>query len=249
MKIAVISDIHGNVAALDAVLEDIATREIDLIVNLGDICSGSLFPSETADRLMLLALPTIRGNHERQLVTLPRDRMGPSDLYTIERLRPDQLEWLGGLPTSLQITDDVLLVHGTPDSDLAYFLETVTESGLREATIAEVEQRAGDAEAAVIVCGHTHLARVLRLPDGRLIVNPGSVGLPAYDDDRPFPHVVESGSPHARYAIVSEAEGQWSAELLMVDYDWERAARDADAHGRPDWARALRTGRLGDAEP
>ena len=244
MRIAVISDIHGNIAALDAVLADIAMREVDLTVNLGDTCSGGLFPSETADRLMPLALPTIRGNHERQLVTLPRDRMGASDLYAIERLRPDQLAWLGGLPTSLRLADDVLLVHGTPDSDLAYFLETVTEDGLREATVAEVEQRAGGTNAAVILCGHTHLPRTLRLADGRLIVNPGSVGLPAYDDDQPFPHVVESGSPHARYAIVTSAAGQWSAELITVEYDWERAARDAEAHGRPDWAWALRTGQM-----
>ena len=244
MRIAVISDIHGNLAALDAVLADIALRDVDLIVNLGDICSGGLFPSETADRLMPLGLPTIRGNHERQLVTLPHDHMGQSDRYTVERLRVDQLEWLGGLPTSLRIADDVLLVHGTPDSDLTYFLETVTEDGLREATPAEVEQRAGDTDAAVILCGHTHLARSVRLADGRLIVNPGSVGLPAYDDDRPFPHVVESGTPHARYAVITRAEGRWSVELIMVDYDWETAARDAAAHGRPDWAQALRTGRV-----
>ena len=244
MRIAVISDIHGNLAALDAVLADIALRDVDLIVNLGDICSGGLFPSETADRLMPLGLPAIRGNHERQLVTLPHDHMGQSDRYTVERLRVDQLEWLGGLPTSLRIADDVLLVHGTPDSDLTYFLETVTEDGLREATPAEVEQRAGDTDAAVILCGHTHLARSVRLADGRLIVNPGSVGLPAYDDDRPFPHVVESGTPHARYAVITRAEARWSVELIMVDYDWETAARDAAAHGRPDWAQALRTGRV-----
>ena len=244
MRIAVISDIHGNVAALDAVLADIATRGVDEIVNLGDICSGGLFPAETADRLMPLALPTIRGNHERQLVTLPRQHMGESDLYAAQHLRPEQLRWLGDLPSSLRVANDILLVHGTPDSDLTYFLETVTGNGLRQATPAEVEQRAGDTRAAVILCGHTHLARTVRLADGRLIVNPGSVGLPAYEDDRPFPHVVESGSPHARYAIVGQAEGRWSAELLKVDYDWEGTASDAKAHGRPDWARALRTGRV-----
>lgn len=244
MRIAVISDIHGNIAALDAVLADIATREIDQIVNLGDICSGGLFPAETADRLMPLALLTIRGNHERQLVTLPRERMGESDLYAAQHLRPDQLRWLGDLPAGFHIAEEVLLVHGTPDSDLTYFLETVTESGVREATPAEVDQRAGDTRAAVILCGHTHLARSIRLADGRLIVNPGSVGLPAYEDDRPFPHFVESGSPHARYAIITRAEGRWSAELLTVDYDWDGAARDAEAHGRPDWANALRTGRV-----
>lgn len=244
MKIAVISDIHGNVAALDAVLADAATRQITLIVNLGDICSGGLFPRETADRLMPLELPTVRGNHERQLTELPRDRMGLSDRHAAGTLLPQQLAWLAALPPTMRLSNDVLLVHGTPDSDLTYFLETVTHEGLREATREEAEQRAGRADAALILCGHTHLQRVMTLDDGRMIVNPGSVGLPAYGDDRPYTHLVESGSPHARYAVLSKESDGWAAELLTVDYDWEQAARDAEANGRLDWSRALRTGRV-----
>ncbi|WP_253201235.1 metallophosphoesterase family protein [Sphingomonas quercus] len=143
-----------------------------------------------------------------------------------------------------RLSDDVLLVHGTPDSELEYFLETVTEDGLREATREEAEQRAGSANAAVILCGHTHVQRVMTLDDGRMIVNPGSVGLPAYEDDRPYPHLVESGSPHARYAVLSKEMGRWAAELLSVEYDWEQAARDAEVNGRLDWSRASRTGRV-----
>lgn len=244
MKIAVISDIHGNVAALDAVLADAATRQVDQMVNLGDICSGGLFPRETADRLMPLGLPTIRGNHERQLSDQSHEHMGLSDRHAADTLRPEQLAWLAALPPSIRISDDVLLVHGTPDSDVTYFLETVTEGGLREATREEVQQRAGSVDAAVILCGHTHLQRAITLDDGRLIVNPGSVGLPAYDDERPYAHLVESGSPHARYAILSKERDGWSVDLLSVDYDWEQAARDAEANGRLDWSRALRTGRV-----
>ncbi|VWX55061.1 metallophosphoesterase [Novosphingobium sp. 9U] len=244
MKIAVMSDIHGNVAALNAVLADAAARQVDRIVNLGDICSGALFPRETAERLMPLGLPTIRGNHERQLADQPRERMGLSDRHAADTLRPHQLAWLAALPPTLRLTDDVLLVHGTPDSDLAYFLETVTKVGLREATRHEAKQRAGSVDAAVILCGHTHLQRIIKLDDGRMIVNPGSVGLPAYDDDRPHPHLVESGSPHARYAVVSSDRHGWSVDLIAVNYDWEKAARDAEANGRTDWSRALRTGRV-----
>jgi predicted phosphodiesterase len=244
MKIAAISDIHGNLAALDAVLADAAACRVDAIVNLGDILSGGLFPRQTADRLIPLALPTIRGNHERQLLTLAPAAMGLSDRHAAACLRPDQIAWIAGLPETLRLSDDVLLVHGTPDSDLDYFLETVTETGLRSATRAEVAGRAGAARAAVILCGHTHLAGTMRLDDGRLIVNPGSVGLPAYADGHPFAHVVESGSPHARYAIVTQVDGGWSADLRAVEYDWEQAARDAEANHRPDWARALRTGRV-----
>lgn len=244
MKIAAISDVHGNLAALDAVLADIARRGIESIVNLGDILSGGLFPAETADRLMELNIPTIRGNHERQILEQAPDRMGLSDRHAAASLRPDHLTWIAALPETMKISDDILLVHGTPDSDLVYFLETVAEDGLRAATRAEIVERAGAASASLILCGHTHVPRIVRLDDGRLIVNPGSVGLPAYDDDQPFPHVVETGSPHARYAIATMTDGAWSAELCAVEYDWEQAARDAEANGRADWARALRTGRV-----
>jgi predicted phosphodiesterase len=244
MKIAVLSDIHGNITALDAVLADAAGRGADRIVNLGDMCSGGLFPMETADRLMALDLPTIRGNHERQLLEQTPDRMGLSDRHAALTLRPEHLAWLGALPGTLWLTDEILLVHGTPDSDLAYFLETVTEDGIRAATHAEVKARIGTATAPVILCGHTHVPRVVALDGGPLIVNPGSVGLPAYDDVRPYPHKVETGSPHARYAMLTQEHGAWAAQLLCIDYDWEQAARDAGANGRPDWARALRTGRV-----
>ena len=81
MKIAALSDIHGNLPALEAVLDDIERQGADVIVNLGDILSGPLYPSQTADRLMQLGLPTIRGNHDRQLLGADGTRMGPSDRY------------------------------------------------------------------------------------------------------------------------------------------------------------------------
>ena len=244
MKIAVLSDIHGNIAALDAVLAHANGLGVDQIVNLGDICSGALWPRETADRLMALDLPTIRGNHERQVLEGDPARMGLSDRRARETLRDDQLAWMASLPPTLQLAEDVLMVHGTPSSDLVYFLETVTEAGVRPATLAEVEERAGGTSARLILCGHTHVQRAVMLRDGRLIVNPGSVGLPAYDDDNPFPHAIENGSPFARYATVSNDGGSWQASFHLVAYDWEQAARDAEAVQRADWAKALRTGTM-----
>ncbi|MET0374450.1 MAG: metallophosphoesterase family protein [Rhizorhabdus sp.] len=245
MRIAAISDIHGNLAALDAVLADVARRGVDLIVNLGDILSGPLQPAETADRLIALDLPTIRGNHERQLLTLPPDSMGASDGYAAQQLSAEHRAWLAGLPADMRIAPDVLLCHGTPSSDLDYYLDHIDEGGSRAATAEEIEARSGGEAAGLILCGHTHIPRIHRRAGGGLIVNPGSVGLPAYDDDRPFPHVMEAGSPHARYAIAAQgADGRWSAKLIAVDYDWESAARLAGNRGRQDWAVALRTGRM-----
>ncbi|TDV23019.1 putative phosphoesterase [Paraburkholderia caballeronis] len=242
MKIAALSDIHGNLAALDAVLEDIRLAGADLIVNLGDILSGALYPSETADRLMSLGFPTIRGNHERQVLAGDREHMGQSDRWALDRLRPDQLDWTSSLPSTLSVDEDVLLVHGTPEDDLTYFLETVTRSGCREATPEEVKCRAGNASPKLTLCGHTHLQRSMKLDDGRLIVNPGSVGLQAYEDDRPFPHRMEMRSPHARYAFVTRIESNWTVEFRAIEYDWDAASATATENGRHDWAVALRSG-------
>lgn len=242
MKIAAISDIHGNLGALDAVLADIEQRGVDAIVNLGDILSGSLQPCETADRLMALDLPTIRGNHERQVLAGDSTRMGPSDRMAHAMIRPDQRSWIERLPETLRLFDDVLLVHGTPDNDLTYFLEVVTEFGCRPAMKHEVASLARNTDASLILCGHTHFPRTMQLDDGRLIVNPGSVGLQAYADDHPFFHQMETGSPHARYAIVERSATGWSAELLSVAYDWEAAAALAEINGRMDWVHPLRTG-------
>ncbi|GAQ29276.1 metallophosphoesterase protein [Ralstonia sp. NT80] len=243
MRIAALSDIHGNLAALDAVLEDVRSQGVDLIVNLGDIASGPLQPGETVDRLMALNLPTIRGNHERQLLAGDPSRMGPSDQYAFAALRPDQLAWFASLP-ELQYIEDVLLVHGSAESDLTYFLETLSENGHRAATHDEVLARAVNADAKLVLCGHTHVPRAMRLTDGRFFVNPGSVGLQAYSDTHPITHSIEVGSPHARYAVVTRCGDDWTVEFRAVEYAWDEAAALAEQRGRADWTVALRTGRL-----
>lgn len=256
MKFAAVSDIHGNLPALEAVLADIEREGVDAIVNLGDIVSGPLWPAETADRLMPLQLPTLAGNHERQVLTQALSDMSATDRHTAPQLRPEHRAWLASLPPTLRWHDEVLLCHGTPTSDLQYLMETVTPDyqpgvspGVRAATAAELLARLGDAMQgvahALILCGHTHMPRCERLADGRLLVNPGSVGLQAYDDAHPHTHLIETGSPLARYALLTRAAQGWQVELRCVGYDCESAARQAERHGRPDWADALRSGRVG----
>lgn len=259
MRIAAISDIHGNLPALDAVLDDIAATGADVTVNLGDILSGPLWITETADRLMALDLPTILGNHERQVLTLPAERMGASDAFAAQRLRPAQRDWLQALSATLALSDEVFCCHGTPTSDLRYLLESTepgfvrgVSAGIRAATPDKVAARLGDTlrdvPHALILCGHSHVPRVLVLDDGRLVVNPGSVGLQAFDDTHGNAHVVENGSPHARYALLTRRPTGWQVELRAVPYEHERAAALAESNGRHDWADALRTGRVGRTE-
>jgi predicted phosphodiesterase len=250
MRWAVVSDIHGNLPALEAVIADIAAARVDQIANLGDILSGPLWPAETADRLIALGWPTIAGNHERQLLA-DRKRMSASDRHAAERLDARHFEWIASLPKTLWLADDLYACHGTPTSDLAYFAHTVTDDGLpgvRVAAADEAIERAAGIHAAMILCGHTHLPCDLPLPDGRRIVNPGSVGLQAYDDDHPHEHVNENGSPHARYALIERVATAWRVELRQVAYDWPSAACQAERNGRGDWADALRTGQVGRRE-
>jgi predicted phosphodiesterase len=259
MRIAAVSDIHGNLPALEAVLEDIAQAAVDLTVNLGDIVSGPLWPAQTAQQLMALGWPGIAGNHERQVLTTPRERLGASDAYAAQSLDAAQRAWLAALPPRLQLLPQVLCVHGSPDDDLEPLLETVTgglagseSPGVRAATAAEAAQRLGGAMPgvphALVLCGHTHRPRVLQLDDGRLLVNPGSVGLQAFDDDHPVPYWIETGSPHARYALLTLGRRGWQVELRSLPYDFDAAARQAQAAGRGDWADALRSGRVGRTE-
>jgi hypothetical protein len=87
------------------------------------------------------------------------------------------------------------------------------------------------------------MPRTVTLSDGRIVANPGSVGLPAFSDDHIYPHDVQTGSPHARYLLAERREGRWTVEQRLVEYDWDSAARTAAANGRPDWARWLASGR------
>ncbi|HEY0627380.1 MAG TPA: metallophosphoesterase family protein [Allosphingosinicella sp.] len=240
MKLAVVSDIHGNLPALEAVVWSAEAAGCTHFVNLGDSLSGPLWPAETADYLMARNWTTIRGNHERQLLTLPKERMNLSDRHTIGVLSDSHLEWLGQQPETLELENGIFLCHGSPRRDVEYFLEHVDQEGVRQATEAEVVERSGGRTERLILCGHTHLPRLVRLPDGRTIANPGSAGLPAYADDLPVPHVMESGSPSVRYAHVDQGE----IEFVEVAYDHESAARRAEQNGRLDWAVALRTGRM-----
>jgi predicted phosphodiesterase len=232
MRLAVISDIHGNLPALETVLADIAGQGADAILNLGDLVSGPLWPAEVAERLIGLNLPTIKGNHDRYVRDTPIAELKTVDRLVAERLAPEQLDWLRSLPATLDFENEVFMSHGTPASDEEPWLDSWWDGrNVQMPDEAQVTARAGGIDYPVLLCGHTHVPRVARLRDGRLIVNPGAVGLQ-----------FNLGAPHARYALIERRGGDWSATQRTVPYDYEAAARQAERNGFGHWRDALTTG-------
>jgi putative phosphoesterase len=242
MRIGVLADIHGNLRALAAVQKDLRSHSPDLVVNLGDHLSGPLQAADTADALMSEKYVHIRGNHDRQLLDRPIEEMGASDRAAYAQLESRHKVWLQSLPPTLELERDILLCHGSPGDDLQYMTEEVMENGIVLASAEKIADRLGDVGRGLVLCGHSHIPRVVSLSRGVQIVNPGSVGLQAYDDTCPLPHYMETGSPHARYAVIDWERNGWRINLLAVEYDWSAATADARKGNRLDWAHALETG-------
>ncbi|MFD8492115.1 metallophosphoesterase family protein [Amycolatopsis sp. NPDC059657] len=205
-QVAVLADIHGVLPALDAVLAEPDLRAADLIVLCGDVAAGPL-PGPTLDRLVDLGdrAVWVRGNADRELVALARgDEIvvpDPISAWAAGMLNTAQVALLDSLPTSMTMDiaslSDVLFCHATPRDDEEVVL---VDSALDRWT----EVLAGVA-AETIVCGHTHMP-FTRLADRKLIVNPGSVGMPY-------------GTSGAHWALL----GEHGVQLRRTRFDTEAA--------------------------
>jgi predicted phosphodiesterase len=247
MRFAILADIHGNSSALEAVLTDMDRISVSDAVNLGDHFSGPLDASTTARLLMDRDFLSIRGNHDRWLVEKDPADMGASDKVAFEQLDRTQLDWLKKLPATRVVFDEVFACHGTPSSDITYWLEHVEPDGkVRTATRDEIEAQAGGISATLILCGHTHIPRLVRLSDGRIVLNPGSVGCPGYDDDVPVSHRMQAGTPNASYAVAEWSRDGWLVTYRSVPYDSRQMVERAQSNGRDEWAQALATGWIKD---
>ena len=241
-RIALLADIHANVWALEAVLADVRKQGVDALWNLGDILHGDLKPRATYDLLRSTDFAlTIRGNQDRELYESNPD---PRTQWMIHDLGEDAIDWVRGLPATAVFEDEVLLCHGSPTDDLCYLLEDVASGHPVVRDEEEIVRLLAGTAQPVIVCGHTHIPRLVRLTNGQTIVNPGSVGLVAYSDDTPVPHAMENYSPDASYAILEKTPSGWDATFRHVPYDTREASRTAAELGRSDWAHQIATGRV-----
>lgn len=228
MRIAIFSDIHGNLTALDAVLADIHSQTFDGVYCLGDLVGYASFANEVTQRIRDSKIPTIMGNYDDG-VGFDRDECGCAYREADEKRRGDQsLEWTKAHTTSdnkaylrtllpeLRFQADgkrVLLVHGSPRKMNEYLFE--------DRPVSSFQHIAQAANADLIVFGHTHKPYT-KMVDGVLFVNVGSVGKPKDGDWRPC------------YAILDLAASPIEVEFVRLEYDVQTTASAIRASELPD---------------
>lgn len=217
MRVAALYDIHGNRAALDAVLAEVAREAPERILIGGDVALGPM-PRETLERLLALGerVTFIRGNCDREMAALSPGMTSPAwgarTRWAATRCTSAQLALLGGLPTTVTYAvaglGDVLFSHGSPRRDDEILTRLSSDDRLH-ATLA-------GGEPETIVSGHTHV-QYDRRAAGKRWINPGSVGM-AYETE-----------PGAYWALFGP-----DVSLRRTTYDVERAIADVHASGFPD---------------
>jgi predicted phosphodiesterase len=210
MRIAVLADIHGNLAALEAALDRVEDLWVDQLVVAGDVVVGSPDSLACWQRVRALGCPVLRGNHERYVCDLGTERAPPEwstpqfgpVQYAAAQLGAEIRKELASLPMTLRLRDtpDLLIVHGSPQSDSDLVFPYTSEAALAGMF--------GDVFENWIVRAHNHYAGV-RLWGNRRIVTTGSVGLPL------------DGSPTAQFSVLEWREGTWAVEHHSVAYDVE----------------------------
>lgn len=237
MRIAVISDIHGNLAALQAVLEDLPRHDVDTICCGGDLVGYGPFPNEVIALLRSANIPCVMGNYDdavgNRRITCgcafpDQDTAGIANRsleWTGARVSEENREYLKNLPFALDVgtaSCSVHIVHGSPRRLNEYLHQEIGEKELNEFLC--------ECTAQVVVCGHTHVPYYKNIA-GKLLVNAGSVGQPKH------------GNPRASYCII-DINGQVGVRIHYLPYDFESTAQAISANGLPEaLAQIIRTGR------
>ncbi len=228
-KIAIISDIHSNIYALNAVLEDIRNRNIDEIYCVGDSVGYNTRPNEVCEKLREKNIKSVLGNHDEG--TAFYDESQPSEKngvitpkkWTFDTITSENIEYLKSLPREISLDVNgkhILITHGSPNGISDYIFENDTE---------KQEEIAKNLKEDAIIFGHTHNIYKKEV-SGKLFVNAGSVGRPKDGDNR------------SSYVILSVSD-KIDAEFIRVSYDFETLAKELETSPLPNsFAEVIRTG-------
>lgn len=236
MRVAMISDIHGNGVALESVLRDIEEQRVDQIVCLGDVAVGGPQPRQVIERLQALGCPVVMGNADAELLAPVHE----ATAWFRDQLTPEHLGYVSTFAPTVAVTmgegTTLLCFHGSPRSYLDVIMVTTPSQ--------EIGPMLSGHHAMLFAGGHTHVQMVRRYKD-RIIVNPGSVGLPfdqnPWTDDVPREEI--RLAPWAEYGILTYTGGQFSLELRRVPLDvaeLKRAALASSWPGAAEWAESWR---------
>lgn len=225
MRLAVLSDIHANLVALDAVLDELAAAGIERILCLGDIVDLGPAPVQTVARLRELRCLCVQGNHDPLDEPTPVPLLAAVQSWTREQLDSEVRAFLGELPQTVTLTlgdAKVRGVHGSPRSHHDPILAETPEATL--------ESWLGGADCDVLACGHTHV-QLLRRLGARTVVNVGSVGMPF---ERTIGHGPPRVMPWAEYGVLCWRDGALDVSLRRCRYDLDAFARSVRESGMPD---------------
>jgi predicted phosphodiesterase len=236
MRVAIISDIHGNLVALEAALADLADAAPDQVICLGDIAAIGPQPAEVVARLIDLRCPVVMGNHDAWMLDpqpweptgLDPDRILEIDSWCIEQLSPAQIAYLRSFEPTIELPiasgASLLLFHGSPRSNTEIIISTTRDD--------ELDQMLEGNHATALIGGHTHV-QMVRRHRGELLINPGSIGM-AFQRDGVTGRI--RYLPWAEYALVSWEAGCLRVELRRVPFDVEAikqiALRSTMPHAR-----------------
>lgn len=239
MRIGIISNIHGNLIALENVLAELGRERVDKIICLGDIVFGGPQPRGVIERLRALGLPIIMGNTDIHFVHTPvPDPNDENDRRIMEmidwaraQLSVDDLNYLKTLQPRIEMVlengSSLLCYHGSPDSNTNVILATTPDD--------ELAKILGDHRATIMAGGHTHMQMFRRFGDA-ILINPGSVGMPI---ERGLKGAPDHRPPWSEYAILTSDRGKLGIELHRVPLDVDAMVAQALKSGMPhvdQWA-------------
>lgn len=246
MKIAILSDIKSNVYALQAVLDDIKSKQIDVMLNLGDSFYGPIEPKATYDLLRQNQFINLMGDQDRKILESSLAQLEENETlrYTYNDLGEEVLYWIQDLPFEKLIGADYYMIHGTYLDDSVYMLEDISSGQAKLRDDKKILEIIDDIKSTFIMCGNSCLPRCITLSTGQIVINPGSVGLQAFKSETPSKHIIENNTPDASYVILTVEDNNYAVQPVRVAYDYEKAALKAEENNRKDWAYSLRTGKI-----
>ncbi|WP_125153039.1 metallophosphoesterase family protein [Clostridium rectalis] len=220
MRIAVISDIHGNIFALDNVLKDIKDREVDCIINLGDLVGYGSFPNEVVNIIKTNNIISIKGNYDVSVIDNKFSYIRDTEInqfslpFTVNELTDENKEFIKSLPSKISLKFEklrILFVHGSHRSINEYLKEDNEE--IKEIIVNLRED--------VLVCAHTHIPYIKKAQN-KFIINDGSVGKP------------KIGRPNPTYGILDiRLDKLFNIEIIEIKYDYKKIMEDMKYKGFP----------------